>query len=292
MALDRRTTRRHYLFTPDERRRVERCFWYCLGVCVEKHGIRVHAACLMSTHIHLVISDPRGVRPHFKRDFHRLFAECIKALRGWPEEVFNKAPTGEHEPVSVAALIRSIAYVIANAVTSFAVRRHRDWPGAKTLVEDLGRRVVRVERPDVYFRGSQWPDAVEIPLEMHPLLEDELGAKEARSRIAEQVRRFEAEALAEAKRRGKPFMGPRRVLRVPHTRRASSYEEFGSLNPFFAAAGDRAAAAEAIRRRREFEAAYNRALAFWTAGDRRRAVFPPGTWWMAIHHRARVRSPP
>jgi hypothetical protein len=40
-----------------------------------------------------------------------------------------------------------------------------------------------------------------------------------------------------AKRSGLSFVGPRRALERVHTKRARSYEVFGSLNPQFAAAG-------------------------------------------------------
>jgi len=37
------------------------------------------------------------------------------------------------------------------------------------------------------------------------------------------------------------FAGPRQVLQLPHTKRAKSYEAFGSLNPQFASARHRGA---------------------------------------------------
>ncbi len=108
---------------------------------------------------------------------------------------------------------------------------------------------------------------------------------EHRACIAERVRDRQHQAWNKAKRTGLSFVGPRRVLRLAHTKRARSYEVFGSLNPQFAAAGNRAAATEAVKRLRAFKAQYARALAAWTAGDRR-ARFPEGTWWMRVCHGA------
>jgi hypothetical protein len=81
------------------------------------------------------------------------------------------------------------------------------------------------------------------------------------------------------------------VLRLAHTKRAKSYEVFGSLNPQFATAGHRGAATEAVKRLRAFRAQYTRALAKWTAGDRT-ACFPEGTWWMRVCHGARCGPGP
>jgi hypothetical protein len=292
-VMDRRTTRRYFLFRPDEQGLAAQIFWYCLAVTAAKHGVIVHAAVLMSNHIHLVITDVYGVQPHFKRDFHRLFACCMKATLGWPGEVFDKTKGGEHEPLNEEALIKDIAYLIANPPSCLAVRYARDWPGAKTLPQDIGRRVVRVERPDGFLdpENPEWPDVAELELAMEPTLEDKYGAEGARQLIAEQVKVREQKALAESKRRGIPFKGARRVMRVPHTARGRSYETFGAINPRFSAAGDREAAVEAVRKRRQFDADYDRALARWTTGDRR-VQFPHGTWWMRVHHGARCRPPP
>lgn len=228
-ATDRRTTRRYFLFTPNERKQLEPAFWYCLAVCAAKHGIIVHAALLMSTHIHLVYTDPHGVQPDFKRDFHRLFALCVKAVLGWPEEVFNGNRAGEHEPLSEEALIDDLGYLIANPPTAFAVRYAKDWPGPKTLPQDIGRRVIRVERPTCYFDpdNPEWPDVVELRFEMPGVLTAKYGDDEARRLIAENVKARERQALAESKANGIPFKGARRVQRTPHTARARSYELFG-----------------------------------------------------------------
>jgi putative transposase len=90
LALSRRTTRRHFLLNPDEARQIEQRYWYCLGHAAPLHGVLVHAACLMSTQAHEVITDIRGEYPRFLQTFHRNLALCTKAFRGWPEEVFNK----------------------------------------------------------------------------------------------------------------------------------------------------------------------------------------------------------
>jgi putative transposase len=272
---------------------MEQCYWYCLGHAAQLHGVLVHAACLMSTHAHEVITDVRGVYPRFLETFHRNLALCTKALRGWPEEVFNKRSSGAHALVTPEAIIESIAYLIANPVEALAVRYAKDWPGAHTLPAHVGTRVIRVKRPPHYFdpNNPEWPEVIELRLEMPVALELDYGAELARERIAERVRRRQHQAWNKAKRSAMAFVGPRRVLRLPHTKRAKSYEVFGSLNPQFAAAGHRDAATEAVKRLRAFTAQYQRAFAKWTAGDRT-ARFPQGTWWMRVCHGARCGPGP
>ena len=272
---------------------MEQMYWYCLAHAAQLHGVLVHAACLMSTHCHEVITDVHGVYPNFLETLRRNLAMCTKAYRGWPEEVFNKRSTSVHALLTPEAMVESIAYLIANPVAAGAVRYAKDWPGAHTLPGHVGTRVIRVKRPTHYFdpKSAKWPEEIELRLEMPAALELDYGPELARERIAERVRDKQHQAWNEAKRTGIPFVGPRRLLKLAHTKRARSYELFGSLNPQFAAAGNRAAATEAVKRLRAFTAQYARALAAWTAGDRS-ACFPVGTWWMRVGHGARCGQGP
>lgn len=292
-ALSRRTTRRYFLLNPDQSREVEQCYWYCLGLAAQRFGVVVHAGCLMSTHSHEVLTDVRGVLPRFLQEFHRLLALSTKALRGWPGEVFDKRSTGQHALLSPEATIESLAYLIANPVESGAVRYAKDWPGAHTLPRDIGARVVKTRRPPYYFDpdNTAWPEVVELRLQMPVDLELNYSTELAQARIAERVKEREHRAWQESKRTGVAFAGARRVLRQPHTKRARSYEAFGSLNPQFAAAGNKEAATEAARRLRAFNVQYDKALAAWTAGKRTRR-FPVGTWWMHVWHGARCGPAP
>ena len=293
MALSRRTTRRHFLLHPDEARQIEQIYWYCLAHAAKLHGVVVHAACLMSTHAHEVITDVRGVYPKFLETFHRNLALCTKAYRGWPEEVFNKRSSGVHVLLTPDAIVESIAYLIANPVAAGAVRYAKDWPGAQTLPAHVGTRVIRVKRPKHYFDpdNTEWPEELELRLEMPVVLELDYGSELARERIAERVRVKQHQAWTDAKRSGRSCVGPRRVLKLAHTKRAKSDDVCGGRNPQFAAAGHRGAASQAVKRLRAVQAQYGQALAAWTAGDRN-ACFPEGTWWMRVCHGARCGPGP
>jgi len=292
-AVDRRTTRRHFLFAPDEQRVVENAFWYCVGLAAEEHGVQVAAAVVMSTHWHLVVQDPLGRMPLFFEDLGRHFALFIKAFRGWPGEVLNKSAPGQQELLGVDGLLRGLSHAIANAAEAGAVRYSRDWPGALTRPEDLGRRVIRATLPEYYFDpdNPRWPKEIELELTMPEPLEEALGTQAVQKCVADQVHRRERNAWQEAKRKGLGFSGVRRCLRRKHTDRANSYEALGALNPTFTAAGDADAAAAAVQERRRFNTDYDEALAQWCAGNRN-VVFPHGTWWMRVHHRVRCRPPP
>jgi hypothetical protein len=290
----RRATRRYFLFTPDEQGLVEQVYWYATAVIAQQLGIELHMMQLMSTHPHEVLTDTRGVLPRFFELRNRVFANAIKVLRGWPEEVFSKEPCNWVELETPEAMIQEMAYVAANCVAAGLVRTPRRWPGAKVLVDDVGRRVVKVSRPDFYFdpNNPNWPDEVAIPIVMPKMLTDTFGSEQAaREAIQAKLDELIRKAHAENKRAGRGYAGHKRVLKTPHTTRARSYEHFGSRTPTFAAAGNAAVAANFIRRRREFLEDYRRAWISWRAGERD-IVFPFGTWKMRHHHAAPCHSPP
>ena len=292
--LSRRATRRYFLFRPDADREMELLFWYCLAVAAMKHGVVVHAVILMSNHLHVIITDVHGVLPDFLRDFHRMLANATKALRGWTAEVFDKCQTSSVELITDEAIVEEMAYVIANGPHSGLVRYANDWPGAHTRVWDVGRRVVRARRPAHWFDETNraWPKEVELPIVMpERLIEKHGSAEAARAAIGAEVREVERRALAEAKARGRGFMGAERVQRARLTDRGRKWELFGSRNPTFATCGDPEATRETARSRRAFRASHRDALTRWRNGDRD-VVFPHGTWLMRVVHGVRCAPPP
>ena len=67
--------------------------------------------------------------------------------------------------------------------------------------------------------NPDWPDVVELRLEMPTALELDYGTALAQQRIAERVRQREQRAWEESKRTGIAFVGARRVLRQAPTKR-------------------------------------------------------------------------
>ena len=288
----RRTTRRHFVLTPDEGGVVERTALYLLGYCCQKYGVKLHAICVMSTHLHYVVTDPRGEIPMFFQEFHRLLANSIKNFRGWPAEVFDKNATTRTVLLTGEADLKEIAYTIANPVEAGAVRYAADWPGLTTSPRDLGTRMERVTRPGHYLRDAKtFPDEVEVRFELPPRLEALYGAQGTQRAVQAQVEMREREALEKFRAKGWSFMGRARVLKQPHTKRSKSHEDFGALRPRLAAAGDLEAVKAHLNEERAFHGHYDQCLARWRAGDHD-VEWPAGTWAMVRYHGARAAPPP
>ena len=289
-----RSTRRHFLFSPDEAGVVEQIYWYTTAVFAKQYGIEVHMAQLLSTHPHEVLTDTTGRLCLFFERRNHAFANALKVLRGWPGEVFDKRQANWVELPTAATVVKESAYTAANCVAAGLVRTPQRWPGVKVLVDDMGRRVIKVKRPDLYFRADnpQWPDEVELPIVMPALLERAYGSHEScREVVQAELDKLVRKAHADNSRKGLGYLGAKRVLKTPHTKRASSFELFGSRVPSFSAAGDSTVARAMLEQRREFHRAYHQAWQAWARGDRC-VMFPYGTWKMHVAHGARCHPPP
>ncbi|WP_083457416.1 hypothetical protein [Sandaracinus amylolyticus] len=287
----RRTLRRHHLFAPDPR--MTRIFRYALAVAAQRTGVRVHACVLMSTHEHLVVSDPEGCLPRFIHHFHRHVALATKVLRKWEGAVWDHEPTSVVELRTPHAVAEKIAYAIANPVAAALVSRAKDWPGVTTRPDEIGTAIWRVERPTEYFGrdDDRWPPHVELRLEM-PRAAHDLAMRddEFRELVAHEVATLERAARASVRELGGTFVGRDRCAKLSPFRRARSWEPPRSRNPTFAVGrGHHDARIESEERLRAFRSAYRSALDAWRA-RRRDVPFPAGTWLMREQHAALIAS--
>src|SRR6185369_2604876 len=163
-----------------------------------RYDVQVHAFCAMSTHLHLIVTDVRGFLPRFLQYFHRLVSLGTKVLRSWKKPLWDHEPTSEVRLLTRAALMEKIAYTLANPVAAGLVWSAREWPGATMHVDDLGRSVLRAQRPSVYLdpKNPQWPEEATLPLSLPPAIEQD-DVDGFRQEVAAELERQEAHARAE-----------------------------------------------------------------------------------------------
>jgi len=283
--ITRRVVRRHLLFRPDAA--ITQLLIYALAVSSRRYGIGVHALCAMSNHLHLVVTDVHGVLPRFLQFFHRIVALGTKALRHWEGPVWDHEATSAVRLLTPAAVVETIAYVLANPVTAGLVRHARQWPGATVDVAEIGRGALHATRPAVYFdpENPRWPSEATLPLVLPPAIEQS-GAEGFHRALSAELERQESHARADLERQGRHFLGAERARRVSPHDRATSPEPVCARNPAFAVGREQGSARRtAVLGVRAFRAAYRAALERWRAGVRS-ALFPVGTWWMCTFHRA------
>lgn len=285
VLITRRTLRRHHLFVPGPL--IQALFLYVLGFYAARFGMLVHAFELMSTHYHIVLTDPQGRLPDFLRDFNRIMALGVKVLLGWEGSVWDSRKTSVVRLVTPQAIIEKIAYTMANAVAAGLVERSEEWPGAKTTLEELGTATLEADRPRVFFdqENAQWTANATIQLTVPPSLG--MTVAEYQEIVAQELRILEEEAHLKMEEAGRTFLGARRCKLVnPYQRRSRSFETSRALNPTFAVGrGNHEMRRGAMEQLRAFLEAYRDAFRRWREGARH-VVFPAGTWAMASVHGA------
>ena len=261
-----------------------RIFAYCLALAMQKTGVVLHAACVMSNHHHLVVTDPHGLLPDFLRELHRLTAKAMNAAQGEWENLWAAEPCNVVRLITDDDVEEKIAYVIANPVTAGLVKHPDEWPGFAAW----GERTITTQRPAPYFReGGACPDVLRLELcKPVPRRFPSRREGEWRDRIGRAIAEAVANARHAIKRKGGAFLGRAAILASSFVRRARSYEQKRGVVPTFAARR-RSVRERLIRIERRFRADYRSALEQWRAGVRD-IVFPFGTWAMRVFHSAGV----
>jgi putative transposase len=269
----RRCTQRQFLLRPDGE--TNNAFLYCLAHAAHRYDVDVLLTCAMSNHHHTVIFDRHGALPAFTEHFHKLLAKCQNALRGRWENFWASEQVCVVHLVDGADVMHKLVYVATNPVKDRLVDKVRLWPGVNGLTALLSGRTLHATRPRHFFRpAGPMPAAVALNL----ALPRELGdPSQLLAELRQRVSAAEAAAASERMRTGARVLGRRMILRQSWRDCPASPAPRRNLRPSIAARCQWARI-EAVRRNREFLAAYRDARACWIAGNT--IPFPAGTYWL------------
>jgi REP element-mobilizing transposase RayT len=271
--ITRRCTQRQFLLRPDKE--TNNAFLYCLADAAQRCNIAVLLTCAMSNHHHTVIFDRDGTVPAFTEHFHKLLAKCQNAWRGRWENFWASEQVCVVHLVDPVDVMHKLVYVATNPVKDRLVEKAHHWPGVNGLAALLGGHTLHATRPRHFFRATgPMPAAVTLTLALPPELGD---SQPLLDELRAQVATTEAAAAAERLRTGARVLGRRMVLRQSWHACPTSLEPRRNLRPRLAARSQWARL-EAIRRNREFLAAYRNARAHWLGGAK--VAFPAGTYWL------------
>jgi REP-associated tyrosine transposase len=275
----RRCAQREFLLKPGAL--TTAIFKFVLAVAARRHGIVLHAACVMSDHYHLVVTDPRADLPRFSQLLDAVVARALNAAYGRRESFWAPASYSAVTLVSPEDVLDKIVYTLANPVSAGLVARGAEWPGLWSAPDRIGNAGEIVQRPEHFFsKKGTMPERESLVFAVPPgFASGEAFRAEVEARLAAR----EGEKAEELRSRGGQVEGVRRVLGRRHTDRARSPEPRGGVNPRVAAR-DRWERIEALGRRAEFLQAYRVALEKLRGGERD-VVFPPGTYLLRVHLR-------
>ena len=273
----RRCAQRQFLLRPSKL--TNQVVGYLLAVAARRYGIQVHAFCVMSNHLHLVLTDPAARLPAFGQYFASLVGRSINAALGRWESFC--AP-GSYSAVTLASpsdIVDKAAYVLANPVAAGLVRRGRQWPGLWSAPDQVGTEL-EFQRPDHFFRADGvMPARATLELVAPPGF---ASAAEFGSALSTALTDLEDAAAAERRGRGDGFLGAIRVLTQRPTARPPSRKPRRTLKPRFACR-DKWKRIEVLGRLVEFLREYRRAWKAWRSGAPG-VVCPAGTSQLRVTH--------
>lgn len=252
-------------------------FLYLLAVAAQRFGVEVHAFCVLSNHVHLVLTDPDARLPAFHQFLDALVARALNASLGRWESFWAPDSYSAVTLASPADVVDKIAYVLANPVAAGLVRFGRLWPGPWSPPERMGGEAMKVRRPEHFFdpKGTM-PQTASLELPLPPGF-DSVDA--FRGQVSAALAQREDEAVREHRGR---FLGVGRVLAQRATATPAPREPRRELNPRIAAR-DKWKRIEALGRMMEFLRAYRAAWSARFAG-KSDVVFPSGTYQLRVMH--------
>jgi REP element-mobilizing transposase RayT len=276
----RRCFQRRFLLRPS--RLTNDTLGYLLAVAAARYSVQVHAFCVLSNHVHFVVTDTKARLPEFQQYFDSLAGRALNAALGRSESFWDSKRYSAVTLVTPEDVVSKTAYVLANPVAAGLVRRACRWPGLWSDPAAIGGSPLRFQRPRHFFRkDGTMPVAAELPLVAPTSFAD---AETFRGQVTAEFERLEGSARAEASATGRGFLGVARILKARPRAQPTSREPRGELSPKVACK-DKWKRIEALGRLASFLQAYRLALGAWRSG-RRDVEFPAGTYMMRVTHRA------
>ncbi|HET7752553.1 MAG TPA: transposase [Anaeromyxobacteraceae bacterium] len=272
----RRCAQRQYLLRPSKT--TNELFAFLLAVAAKRYGILVHVFCVMSNHVHLVVTDTHARLPEFHQYLDSLVARSVNSSLGSWETFWAPGSYSAVRLVASEDIVREAAYVLANPAKAGLVRTGHLWPGLWSDPDLIGAGPTRVARPCHRFfaKKSALPEIAELELTAPAGF---ASAAEFRDRVVAAVKVHEEEA---ARRFRNEFQGAVRVLKQKPRSRPRSKEPRRNLKPRVAAK-DASKRVETLTSLDEFVRKYRAALARRRAGEKG-VVFPAGTYQLRIAH--------
>jgi REP element-mobilizing transposase RayT len=273
----RRCAQREFLLKPTEL--TTAIFKYVLAVAAQRCRIRLHAACVLSNHYHLVLSDPRAALPRFCQLLDGLLARVLNASYGRWESFWAPASYSAVELVTPEDVVEKIAYTLANPVAAGLVSHGEEWPGLRTPPEQIGGASELVARPEKFFSPTgTMPERAELTFRVPAACG---SPDEFRTALRARLSRHEREAHEALAAKGERFLGLRLVHKQKRTGRPATRERRRKLNPRVAC-HDPAKRMKALDRLMQFRDAYRAALERLRSGALR-VIFPAGTYLLRVH---------
>ena len=125
---------------------------YVLAIAARRYHIQVHAFCVLSNHLHIVLTDPDACLPAFEQYLDSLVARALNTRLARRESLWDPAGYSAVDLSSPIDIVDKAAYALANPVAAGLVQSGREWPGLWSAPEQIGAAAIPARRPNFFFR--------------------------------------------------------------------------------------------------------------------------------------------
>lgn len=279
VAITRRCFNRNHFMRPDTT--MHDIAEYVFGRSTQKNNVEIHAAMVMSNHLHIILTDLKGRRSHFMRDAMSGIARARNKDLERSDHFWDGRQYCDTILLDRDAEERKLLYTWLNPVVADLVERADQWPGFKIMPKDWGQ-TIRVPKPDVFF-GRRSPEYVEFTPQPPPGY-GHMSLEEVRAHFEGLLKQAEDALIAARDREKRRVKCLNDLVNLDPFSRPDSPSPTGTLSPRFATRNSDIMVA-AIARERAFRSEYARQRERWLNGHKR-VVFPCGTLW--LRHNAPV----
>jgi REP element-mobilizing transposase RayT len=253
---------------------------YCLAVAAEKTGVKIHAFCAMSNHMHAVLTDPEARLPQFMQWLDSTVARALNASHGRFESFWAPGSYGAVRIESAETILDKIVYTLANPVASGLVKWAHQWPGLWSAAREIAGRPRETLRPLLFFdQDGALPATASLVISPPPGFEHMLP-RDLSSLIDTALEQRQRDIQRQIEADGRCWLGRKAVLAQKPTEAPQTREPRFQRNPRIAEK-TKWPRIDAIARLREFRRAYREAWLRFKNGVGR-VVFPAGTYLLRV----------
>ncbi len=212
--------------------RVNLLILYCLLVAKLKYKIDIYSFCFMSNHFHLVLNDREGKLGDFMAWFNSQAAKSLNKFLKRKGIVWEHIPYRRQIIHTKEDLLEKIVYTIVNPVAAYLVSRIEEWPGLVSLPKDIGKKEYKAKKPQFYFKkDGRTPEETVGFVTVPECFLDEMNEQEYRNLIGSKVRSRIRDINREAQKKGRKFLGRKKVLSQSRNSVPKSPDKLTEIRP-------------------------------------------------------------
>jgi REP element-mobilizing transposase RayT len=291
----RRCTQRQFLLKPSKF--LNHALLFLIARAAERAGVHLHAACVLSNHLHILVTDPGKNLSKFMAWLDSMVARVLNAYYGRWENFFARPESfNDVKLLDADAVLRKLVYVLTNPVEAGLVSAGARWPGVRLSPRRVGHPE-EIERPNFFFRkNGPVPERVTLNIVKPPVFQD-LSDEEYKQLVQTAVLEKEAEIRKRFEASKSKFHGEEKVRAQSHKKRPANCAPRMQREPHVACR-DRWRRKRALQERKQFIEDYREALEEFCrrmkkhSADALKVVFPRGTYWMCERYGVRCLGSP